>query len=89
MTSQALIQRPSSEAANSQALLDKPSVNPAMSDASTVSTQDQKSIPLSCKLPYQANHQVELLHLQAEIDDLLHRLQTLKQSKDVELDIDN
>ncbi len=30
-------------------------------------------------LPYQANHQVELLHLQAETEALLQHLKTLKQ----------
>lgn len=33
------------------------------------------------KLPYQANHQVELMHLQAEIDALLQHLQTVKQQR--------
>lgn len=33
------------------------------------------------KLPYRANHQVELLHLQAETEALLQRLQTLKQQR--------
>lgn len=33
------------------------------------------------KLPYQANHQVELLHLSAEIDALLQQLQSLKQQR--------
>jgi hypothetical protein len=32
-------------------------------------------------LPYQANHQVELLHLQAETEVLLQHLRTLKQRK--------
>jgi len=32
-------------------------------------------------LPYQANHQVELLHLQAETEVLLQQLKTLKQRK--------
>jgi hypothetical protein len=33
------------------------------------------------KLPYQENHQVELMHLQAEIEALLQHLQTLKQQR--------
>jgi hypothetical protein len=33
------------------------------------------------KLPYQANHQVELLHLQAELDALFQQLQSLKQQR--------
>jgi hypothetical protein len=32
-------------------------------------------------LPYQASHQVELLHLQAETEALLQQLQTLKQQR--------
>lgn len=36
------------------------------------------------KLPYQASHQAELLHLQAEVDALLVQLQTLKQRQLVE-----
>jgi hypothetical protein len=35
----------------------------------------------SKKLPYQANHQVELLHLQAELDALFQQLQSLKQQR--------
>lgn len=35
----------------------------------------------SAKLPYQATHQVELLHLQADIDALLYQLQSLKQQR--------
>jgi hypothetical protein len=33
------------------------------------------------KLPYQANHQLELLHLQAELDALFQQLQSLKQQR--------
>ncbi|MCU0524613.1 MAG: hypothetical protein MUF72_07285 [Elainella sp. Prado103] len=33
------------------------------------------------KLPYQANHQVELMHLQAEIEALLQQLKCLKQQR--------
>ena len=33
------------------------------------------------KLPYQESHQVELLHLQAEIEALLQQLQSLKQQR--------
>lgn len=38
------------------------------------------------KLPYQASHQVELMHLQAETEALLQRLQTLKQQRQSEFD---
>lgn len=37
------------------------------------------------KLPYQANHQVELLHLQAETEALLQHLKTLKQPMSIEM----
>ena len=33
------------------------------------------------KLPYQTNHKVELLHLQAETEALLQQLKTLKQQR--------
>jgi hypothetical protein len=38
------------------------------------------------KLPYQVNHQVELLNLQAETEALLQELQTLKQRRLVTAD---
>ena len=34
-----------------------------------------------CTLPYQASHQVELLHLHAEIESLLQQVRTLKQQR--------
>jgi hypothetical protein len=33
------------------------------------------------KLPYQASHKAELIHLQEDIDALLRQLQTLKQQR--------
>ena len=48
-------------------------------DAVTVS-----DISKTHRLPYQANHQVELLHLQAETEALLERLKTLKQQRSEE-----
>ena len=33
------------------------------------------------KLPYQASHKAELIHLQEDIDALLQQLQTLKQQR--------
>lgn len=38
------------------------------------------------KLPYQATHQAELLHLQADIDALLQQLQALQQQRLVSSD---
>jgi hypothetical protein len=51
-------------------------------------TSDRSSPPLQTvsdprltKLPYQPNHQVELLHLQAETEALLQKLRTAKQQR--------
>jgi hypothetical protein len=44
-------------------------------------SQAVNSAAPSRKLPYQANHQVELLHLQAETEALLQHLKTLKQQR--------
>jgi hypothetical protein len=59
-----------------------------MSDRMTLSTTiNRPALPDSSgsqtpyKLPYQATHQVELLHLQAEIEALLQQLKTLKQQR--------
>lgn len=38
------------------------------------------------KLPYQATHQVELLHLHAEIEALLQQVRTLRQQRLVGMD---
>lgn len=54
----------------------------ALSDLASTITSD-KEIPSenSRKLPYQATHQVELLHLQAETEALLQEIQTVKQQR--------
>lgn len=39
----------------------------------------------AAKLPYQANHQVELMHLQAEIEALLQQLKCIKQQRGSEI----
>lgn len=57
--------------------------------ANSVSTNSVKSAESNqpegtvkpSKLPYQDNHKVELLHLQAEIDALLQQLTNLKQQR--------
>lgn len=46
-------------------------------DSATAQTASPVS---SQKLPYKANHQAELLHLQAETEALLHQLQAMKES---------
>lgn len=53
--------------------------NSQTADSVTVS-----DIPKAHRLPYQASHQVELLHLQAETEALLERLKTLKEQRSVE-----
>lgn len=54
--------------------------NPA-STASTITFHESTSLEDLRKLPYQANHQVELLHLQAETEALLQEIQTAKQQR--------
>lgn len=48
---------------------------------SLTSKNDGDRKPISSVFPYQASHQAELLHLQAEADALLIQLQTLKQRR--------
>ncbi len=50
-------------------------------DAAIPAAKVDASVSQTTKLPYQANHQVQLLHLQAEIEALLHQLTTLKQQR--------
>lgn len=64
---------PSIEAANHS---QQPSDGVFQASASTTAIA-----PKSSKLPYQANHQVELLHLQAEIEALFQHLETLKRQR--------
>jgi len=44
-------------------------------------SSDSASLARLNKLPYQANHKAELIHLQEDIDALLQQLQTLKQQR--------
>ncbi len=53
----------------------------ALISKETLSAQLQNSQLPQRALPYQANHQVELLHLQAETEVLLQHLKHLKQQK--------
>lgn len=50
----------------------------------TFQTQLQSAHLPQRALPYQTNHQVELLHLQAETEALLQHLKHLKQQKAVD-----
>lgn len=52
----------------------------ALISKESLQTQFQNAQPQRV-LPYQANHQVELLHLQAETEALLQHLKHLKQQK--------
>jgi len=47
------------------------------------SGNSSKAVPLNnpINLPYQASHQVELLHLQAETEVLLQEIQTVRQQR--------
>jgi hypothetical protein len=49
----------------------------------SASPSDSLKTPVlkAVKLPYQATHQVELLHLHAEIEALLQQVRTLKQQR--------
>lgn len=75
------------------------STTSVLSDASAVASQPQTkpkanntassgSVALleNLKLPYQVDHQVELLHLRAEAEALLQQLQILKQQRLVSVD---
>ncbi len=69
----------------SQTLIDDRAVQfstSAVSD-SAQAIASGNTIPLENpkKLPYQATHQVELLHLQAETEALLQEIQTVKQQR--------
>ncbi len=69
----------------SQALIDNRAVQFSTSatfdSASTITFHESTSLEAPRKLPYQANHQVELLHLQAETEALLQEIQTAKQQR--------
>jgi hypothetical protein len=80
MTSQVLVQNYSSNLGDCQPTTDasQPLEISASSDASL---SNPSHLSQAQKLTYQANHQVELLHLQAETEALLQQLQTLKQQR--------
>lgn len=80
MTSQVLVNNRLSESDRSQALAENSLAIVDLSDLLTLSSHQELQTKLS-KLPYQATHQAELLHLQAEIEALLQQLQTLKRQR--------
>jgi hypothetical protein len=57
----------------SRSLLESPQAEPAQ--AESIGTAK------FCTLPYQASHQVELLHLHAEIESLLQQVRAMKQQR--------
>ncbi|WP_316432114.1 hypothetical protein [Leptolyngbya sp. NK1-12] len=65
-----------------QAVLSEITVSTVV-DRNTHSQTKGSAAAQSRQLPYQANHQVELLHLQAETEALLQHLKMLKQQKSV------
>ncbi|MBW4547086.1 MAG: hypothetical protein KME25_21980 [Symplocastrum torsivum CPER-KK1] len=67
----------------SSGLIDSPSSigdSQAIRNSSTVATDDPRLIRLMKSL-YQADQQVEYLHLQAEVESLLRQLQILKKQR--------
>lgn len=68
---------------NNSSTLSRPQItasNPEMASSSTLPTGFTRKVE-SVKSPYQADHQVKFLHLQAEIESLLLQVQTLKQRR--------
>ncbi|MBE9179454.1 hypothetical protein IQ268_12865 [Oculatella sp. LEGE 06141] len=80
MTSTILVPNRLSAPPNPQAVVYEPG---SASDSAPLSncTGDASSHSSARQLPYQQNHQAELLHLQAETEALLQQLQTLKQQR--------
>ena len=76
MTSQTLMSNPSSTLSRSQSTVSTSgrASSPALSTSSARWAESMKSV-------YQADQQVKLLHLQAEVESLLLQLQTIKQQR--------
>lgn len=70
---------------NNSSTLSRPQIttsNPEMASSSDVAIGFTRKLE-SVKSPYQADHQVKFLHLQAEIDSLLLQVQTVKQRRSI------
>jgi hypothetical protein len=75
----------------SHSISDLPRVQPSPTEVTVTEATVKSSNPSSAgsatpsstavKLPYRATHQVELLHLHAEIEALLHQVQTQKHQR--------
>jgi hypothetical protein len=83
MTSTVLLQTRLSDVNTSSAVVDRLQSPEQLLDNAEALSHAKASLTKLAKLPYQANHQVELLHLQAETEALLHQLQTLKEQRSV------
>ncbi|WP_236505248.1 hypothetical protein [Tychonema sp. BBK16] len=70
---------------NNSSTLSRPQIttsNPEMASSSDVAIGFTRKVE-SVKSPYQADHQVKFLHLQAEIESLLLQVQTVKQRRSI------
>jgi hypothetical protein len=81
MTSQVLTPGRLSNLSESQTIVRSSNVEARTASASTSSSSSSVAVLESVKLPYQVDHQVELLHLRAEVEALLQQLQSLKQQR--------
>lgn len=79
MTSQTLMPTSASDLQTSQVVGSSTSTNAPDGDRS--STLPESASPELGKLPYQTTHQLELLHLRAEVEALLQQLQFQKQQR--------
>lgn len=62
----------------SRSLSDSPQAESSQAESSQA---ESIGVAQFCTLPYQASHQVELLHLHAEIESLRQQVRTLKQQR--------
>ena len=85
MTSQVLLSKVPSDSNNVLAAKTQSKESISAPESSGTSA-DRDTLSRSMKLHYQASHQVELLHLQADIDALLQQLQSLKNHRPVTTD---
>jgi hypothetical protein len=83
MTSTVLLQTRLSDVNTSSAVVERPQSPDLFLENADALSSAKESLTKLAKLPYQASHQVELLHLQAETEALLQQLQTLKEQRSV------
>jgi hypothetical protein len=81
MTSQVLTPGRLSNLSESQTIVLSSNVEARTAIASTSSSSSSVAVLEGVKLPYQVDHQVELLHLRAEVEALLQQLQSVKQQR--------